>query len=417
MVDRDMKEINAVHTVFPYAKVLLCWFHVLQAVHRWIVRRDGGCSQNLSAKNEVIRSMIALKQCSTAAEFEKMSKEVIVKTDRETGSSVISQYLQDHWFRNADMWANFGWRVYHQDSETNNLVERYLEGLHGAQRISDSKTQDTAESALRMKNKGLQNNFVYKSGGHCTVPSEADKAKCYAVDLISMKCECAVSERGNLCKHIEFAKMMCKEQGIDIDGIRKELASSLTEQHCYEWDGKHLIVHCAGSFGVVHVQNQQCTCLANSLGEICVCLRLSELIGTQNPNQEVTDCFVNTTANCQSHNKQLCLKKMISDLKEWCDSSDYKESPELNAVVKRAHQLAFGQYSMASNKIKIIRLHAYRKRIERARSHAIDMHSYQLKEPLNRALYTHRPDSKFKVCSFRKRIIGSRAKNQILKSS
>lgn len=294
---------------------------------------------------------------------------------------------------------------------------RYLEDLHGAQRISDSKTQDTAESALRMKNKGLQNNFVYKSGGHCTVPSEADKAKCYAVDLISMKCECAVSERGNLCKHIEFAKMMCKEQGIDIDGIRKELASSLTEQHCYEWDGKHLIVHCAGSFGVVHVQNQQCTCLANSLGEICVCLRLSELIGTQNPNQEVTDCFVNTTANCQSHNKQLCVKKMISDLKEWCDSSDYKESPELNAVVKRAHQLAFGQYSMVSNKIKIIRLHAYRKRIERARSHAIDMHSYQLKEPLNRALYTHRPDSKFKVCSFRKRIIGSRAKNQILKSS
>ncbi|XP_058858180.1 uncharacterized protein LOC117415098 [Acipenser ruthenus] len=297
------------------------------------------------------------------------------------------------------------------------VYHRYLEGLHGAQRISDSKTQDTAESALRTKNKGLQNNFVYKSGGHCTVPSEADKAKCYAVDLISMKCECAVSERGNLCKHIEFAKMMCKEQGIDIDGIRKELASSLTEQHCYEWDGKHLIVHCAGSFGVVHVQNQQCTCLANSLGEICVCLRLSELIGTQNPNQEVTDCFVNTTANCQSHNKQLCVKKMISDLKEWCDSSDYKESPELNAVVKRAHQLAFGQYSMASNKIKIIRLHAYRKRIERARSHAIDMHSYQLKEPLNRALYTHRLDSKFKVCSFRKRIIGSRAKNQILKSS
>lgn len=54
-----------------------------------------------------------------------MSKEVIVKIDRETGSSVISQYLQDHWFRNADMWANFGRRVYHQDSETNNLVERY----------------------------------------------------------------------------------------------------------------------------------------------------------------------------------------------------------------------------------------------------------------------------------------------------
>ncbi|XP_058863040.1 uncharacterized protein LOC117973247 [Acipenser ruthenus] len=100
-------------------------FCFLKAVHRWIVRRDGGCSQNLSAKNEVIRSMIALKQCSTAAEFEKMSKEVIVKTDRETGSSVISQYLQDHWFRNANMWANFGRRVYHQDSETNNHVERY----------------------------------------------------------------------------------------------------------------------------------------------------------------------------------------------------------------------------------------------------------------------------------------------------
>uniref|UniRef100_A0A3B1K9U1 MULE transposase domain-containing protein n=1 Tax=Astyanax mexicanus TaxID=7994 RepID=A0A3B1K9U1_ASTMX len=30
MVDKDIKEINAIKAVFPHSAVLLCWFHVLQ---------------------------------------------------------------------------------------------------------------------------------------------------------------------------------------------------------------------------------------------------------------------------------------------------------------------------------------------------------------------------------------------------
>ncbi|KAK9956291.1 hypothetical protein ABG768_014036, partial [Culter alburnus] len=64
MIDRDLKELNAIRRVFPTAKVLLCWFHVLQAVHRWMVKRDGG-NLPVNQRNLVIQAMVAMKSCLT----------------------------------------------------------------------------------------------------------------------------------------------------------------------------------------------------------------------------------------------------------------------------------------------------------------------------------------------------------------
>ena len=36
MSDDDSKQIKALHTVYPNATVLLCLFHILQAVWRWL---------------------------------------------------------------------------------------------------------------------------------------------------------------------------------------------------------------------------------------------------------------------------------------------------------------------------------------------------------------------------------------------
>jgi transposase-like protein len=38
MVDKDLKEINAIREVFPRAAVLLCWFHVLQVCYFNIIK-------------------------------------------------------------------------------------------------------------------------------------------------------------------------------------------------------------------------------------------------------------------------------------------------------------------------------------------------------------------------------------------
>ncbi|XP_049340464.1 uncharacterized protein LOC125804843 [Astyanax mexicanus] len=83
MVDKDIKEINA---VFPHSAVLLCWFHVLQAVHRWLIRHDGG-HLNTSARNMVIKGMVSLKQCTSAEEFQKMSEDLLARIETETQST------------------------------------------------------------------------------------------------------------------------------------------------------------------------------------------------------------------------------------------------------------------------------------------------------------------------------------------
>ncbi|XP_022537513.1 uncharacterized protein LOC111195203 isoform X1 [Astyanax mexicanus] len=303
MVDRDLKEINAVQKVFPHTRILLCWFHVLQAVHRWMQRQDE-CKKQPALKNEVIRAMIALKQCATEADFEERSNQVVDSIDELSGTTTISNYLKMQWFQHSKMWANFGRRVFHQNSETNNLAERfffsmkyqflqgyanrrvddllhllsekvvtyysYLEELYKAGRITELKKPDMGELVSRMKYKGLHDKVVFQSAGQILVPSETSEGKCYFVDLITMLCECDWAERGNLCKHIALAKHVCEERDVDIDECRRELACCLSEQGSYEWDGNYLIVHHRQSFGVVNLQTKHCTCLASSLKEMCV---------------------------------------------------------------------------------------------------------------------------------------------------
>ncbi|KAG9262254.1 hypothetical protein AMEX_G24009 [Astyanax mexicanus] len=123
MVDKDIKEINAIKAVFPHSAVLLCWFHVLQAVHRWLIRRDGG-HLNTSARNMVIKGMVSLKQCTSAEEFQKMSEDLLARIETETQSTQVCDYLRKNWLTNAEMWSNFGRLFYHHQSETNNVVER-----------------------------------------------------------------------------------------------------------------------------------------------------------------------------------------------------------------------------------------------------------------------------------------------------
>ena len=36
----------------------------------------------------------------------------------------VVNYIEKNWVPKASMWANFGRRFYHEDHETNNLVER-----------------------------------------------------------------------------------------------------------------------------------------------------------------------------------------------------------------------------------------------------------------------------------------------------
>ncbi|KAK7158569.1 hypothetical protein R3I94_005025 [Phoxinus phoxinus] len=123
MIDRDLKELNAIREFFLKTKVLLCWFHVLQAVHRWVTSRDGG---NLSPdkRHVVIHAMTSMKACITEEDFVTVSTSVCNDLDAQLGSNQVTTYLKVHWLPHAALWANFGRLFEHNSSDTNNKAER-----------------------------------------------------------------------------------------------------------------------------------------------------------------------------------------------------------------------------------------------------------------------------------------------------
>ena len=56
MIDKDLKEKAAITEVFPNCQPLLCWFHVLQAVYRWLNSAKSGVSgkDGIATRKEIV---------------------------------------------------------------------------------------------------------------------------------------------------------------------------------------------------------------------------------------------------------------------------------------------------------------------------------------------------------------------------
>lgn len=63
----DMCEINALRKVFPESAILLCWYHVMQAIVRWLSKTDSGISgpSNTDVRTEIISFIRKMKLCAT----------------------------------------------------------------------------------------------------------------------------------------------------------------------------------------------------------------------------------------------------------------------------------------------------------------------------------------------------------------
>ncbi|XP_073671220.1 uncharacterized protein [Paramisgurnus dabryanus] len=102
MVDKDQGEINAIRKVFKESDVLLCWYHVTQAVIRWLSRSESGVSgpEKADTRGQIMQLMAELKSCST-----------------------------NHWEPIGHLWSDFGRCYKHGNSDTNNLIERFFHRL------------------------------------------------------------------------------------------------------------------------------------------------------------------------------------------------------------------------------------------------------------------------------------------------
>ncbi|KAK1174728.1 hypothetical protein AOXY_G2296 [Acipenser oxyrinchus oxyrinchus] len=362
MIDKDMQEMNAVRDVFPNAVILLCWFHVLQSIDSWSGRMEG-------MRNEVVRSMIKLKQCTTQGEFSTEAENVLKHLCDVTRDTHVSDYLKENWLPIANMWSQFGRQMYHGNSETNNLSEslkyqfmgananrrlgqlllllsnkvvdfyRYIDELHKVGRIQAGTNPAAVSdsSAKKMIDKGLSPFCNVKDNGDCSVPSEHTEGKFYSVSLTFLTCPFALL--GNVCKYIEFAKSVGAKLGVDVLAIRKKQSQLIVENKSYTEERDYLVVHC-DDCQLSIVCNGQCSCRANRFGETCVCLLVQQFLhDTQSKKLETpimeaqsSDPVPETTTS-----NQLSTSQMIVDLNAWSNSPNFKDTMELHCAVKKKH--------------------------------------------------------------------------------
>lgn len=243
-----------------------------------------------------------------------------------------------------------------------------------------SHPNNSAKAAERMRSHGLDQNVSHLSGGLFRVPSENKPGVFYEVDLLHCLCQCPVNGQGQKCKHLALAQEVAKDK-VDIVALRQQKAETLSATQPFLIDGNTIVVHCNDHVGIVFVSKQQCSCLTNSLGELCVCLLVANKVyESQAVRSEINDetehihsddtlpqldsTDIAQPQHTDTAQPQHCIWKMLKDLSSWCDSESYNPSLALYNNIKAAHQLAFGRFQTQSKKSKIERLHKYRKAIE-----------------------------------------------------
>ncbi|XP_063068679.1 uncharacterized protein LOC134460150 [Engraulis encrasicolus] len=128
MVDKDYAEINALSSIFPESAILLCWYHVLQAVQRWLSKAESGVHgpSDLKTREDIMSFFYKLKACKTEAEYEASAKKFI---DTFVQHPAVCNYFRKHWEDLGHMWSDYGRCFEHLNTDTNNVIERFFHRL------------------------------------------------------------------------------------------------------------------------------------------------------------------------------------------------------------------------------------------------------------------------------------------------
>lgn len=231
-----------------------------------------------------------------------------------------------------------------------------------------------------MRAHGLDQNVSHLSGGIFRVPSENKPGIFYEVDLLHCLCQCPVNGQGQKWKHLALAQEVAKDK-VDIVALRRQKAEMISATQQFLIDVNTIVVHYNDHVGIVFVSKQQCSCLTNRLGEICVCLLVANKVyESQTVRSEINDeaehipsddtlpqldsTDIAQPQHTDTAQPQHCIWKMLKDLSSWCDSESYNPSLALYNNIIAAHRLAFGRFQTQSKKREIERLHKYSKAIE-----------------------------------------------------
>ena len=102
MTDDADAEINALHAVWPEAKLLLCVWHVLNALWRWLLQGDHQIKKD--DRPHLLKKFRSLLYADTESEYEKMNSELLSDQICLKYPSFIN-HLEKAYLNRKEVWA------------------------------------------------------------------------------------------------------------------------------------------------------------------------------------------------------------------------------------------------------------------------------------------------------------------------
>ncbi|XP_024656687.2 uncharacterized protein LOC112429801 isoform X2 [Maylandia zebra] len=322
MVDKDFAEINALQKVFPESAILLCWYHVLQAVNRWLSKSESGVHglSNTQKRNEIISFFCKLKACTSEDDFKATSAE-FCQTFKQY--PLVCQYFQKHWEGIGHMWCDYGRRFSHARSETNNVIERFFHRLkyqflsgYKNRRLDDlievllgkaddylsviktlqdvgrmkNRFADTlsqvSDSASRLMESGWALKITVKNSHGVNayqVPSESREDMVYDVCPVESYCNCTYGLRGLLCKHLVLLAKLAEADNDIYPNMETDISTlariAVKERHYFVHCEDLKVIKMPSLFGnlcfFASAETLQCTCCTFSHYNTCACLKVA----------------------------------------------------------------------------------------------------------------------------------------------
>lgn len=225
MTDDSAAEREALHTVFPNSKLLLCSFHVAQSVWRWLLEKKHNIPKD--CRQQLYYSFKKILLASSAAEAED-AFETARNIEIAAKYSSWLEYITKYWTRRQD------WCLAYRDGTT-----------HGHQ------TNNFSEVCVRL----------YK---------DIVLSRCKAYNVVALvDFTCTTMEQYYIRRLRNFANRRCN--GEIVSKVYQSKASYLTKDMILKIDNFTFSVPSATTEDLyqVDVETGCCTCRVGYLGKMC----------------------------------------------------------------------------------------------------------------------------------------------------
>ncbi|XP_078515592.1 uncharacterized protein LOC144780925 [Lissotriton helveticus] len=382
MIDKEDKDIGAIQKIYPTSGILVCWFHVLQAINQWLCKKESGISgpDSYEERKKVLDFVAALKNCATEEAFSK----VVSESSQVIRSNIVRHYLEENWLKCASMWANFGRQLSDENSEANTWTERYFLKIkyQFLKRLSNRRLDDLLklftgpveeyfsyslgpkevggvankrarlDSGDKSQDTILQQEWgkkiIWVSKFECSVPCLTQQDVQWEVNLLLQSCSCPTACREGHCKHIQLAMLdYISRSGETIEDTRKKVAEECFEKKMFMHEESYILIlnEELGINSAVHLPSLTCNCYTASHGIQCVCFLTAAKVTSQNVIIEIInmpECEATGILPAKEQGSTvLSTSQMIQDLFCYSVSDQFEDSQELREAVEKAYKIVF----------------------------------------------------------------------------